>query len=77
MREEAPLRIRELAESKGLNILHLAQQSGVGYTTVLNYWHERVKLVNWRVLASMGKVLGVQPRELIREVDLDDIDFDG
>lgn len=63
------LRVREIAESQGLNIQDLANKSGVAYSTVLDLWHDRVQQINKRTLGRISKALGVKPGELLDEDD--------
>jgi DNA-binding Xre family transcriptional regulator len=61
------LRIRELAEQRGLNITELSRQARIGYSTAHALWHDKPENLNRTVLSKIARVLGVQVRELFAE----------
>lgn len=61
------LRVKEVAESKGYTILRLSRESGLAYSTVLQYWHDRLRRLDVEVLQKIAKTLQVSVRELIQE----------
>lgn len=58
------LRVRELAEQKGLNITTLSRKAELAYTTTSALWHDRVEGVNRKTLESLADVLGVDIPDL-------------
>jgi transcriptional regulator with XRE-family HTH domain len=61
------LRVKEIAESKGYNILRLSRESGVHYSTVLQYWHNRLRRVDFEVLQKLARALNVTVKDLIAD----------
>ena len=67
------LRLKELAEARGLNISQLQRQSGLDMGMVRRYWYnqgrskEPLTEVNLVALAKLANVLGVRPHELLDE----------
>ncbi len=64
------LRLKELAEARGLNISQLQRQSGLEMGMVRRYWYNEgtrgpLHEVNLIALTKLAQVLGVHPRELI------------
>lgn len=58
------LRVRELAEARGFNILTLSRASELSYTTVHNMWHGTMKQLNMETLNSVALALGVEVSDL-------------
>lgn len=58
------LRVRKLAEERGLNIQTLSRRADLSYTTAHNLWHGGMKQLNIRTLNSVARVLGVTVSEL-------------
>lgn len=63
----ARLRIRELAEERGLNITELSRQARIGYSTAHALWHDKPENLNRRVLDAIARVLKVQVRDLFAD----------
>ncbi len=66
----ARLRVKELAEARGLNISQLQRQSGLTMGMVRRYWYNEGKEgqldgVSLSALHKIASVLGVQVGELI------------
>jgi transcriptional regulator with XRE-family HTH domain len=64
------LRVKELAEARGLNISQLQRQSGLDLGMVRRYWYNEgtrgpLSEVNLIALGKLAEVLGVHPGELI------------
>jgi putative transcriptional regulator len=59
------LRIKELAEEKGLKQYQLAQQSGVTPQLLNRYWNNTMQRVSLEHLSMIAKVLGVEAGDLI------------
>ncbi len=67
----ARLRVREIAEQKGMNITDLQLQANrlanarLTYATVHALWHNKTKRPDLDTLAAVARALGVAPGELI------------
>jgi transcriptional regulator with XRE-family HTH domain len=66
------LRLKDLAEERGLNISQLQRQSGLDMGMVRRYWYNEgrngpLTEVNLVALAKLAHVLGVRPSELLDE----------
>ncbi len=64
------LRVRELAEERGLNISQLQRQTGLDMGMVRRYWYNEgtkgpLHEINLIALGKLAQVLGVHPGELI------------
>jgi DNA-binding Xre family transcriptional regulator len=58
------LRVKELAEARGLNITTLSRKAKLAYSTAHALWHGDVKQLNIKTLDRVALVLGVQVRDL-------------
>lgn len=72
------LKVREIAESQGLNMSQLQRRSGVTMPSVRRYWYNTkdgkvegrpLSEVNLVVLAAIAGVLGVKSRDLFTDED--------
>lgn len=72
----ARLQIKELAESKGLNMSQLQRQSGVTLPSVRRYWYNtrdgksvgtKIKEIDLGVLEALARVLQVKVADLFTE----------
>ncbi len=68
----ARLRLKEIAEERGLNISQLQRQTGLDMGMVRRYWYNEGRKgplteVNLVALAKLAEVLGVQPSDLIED----------
>ncbi len=68
----ARLRVRELAEARGMNISQLLLQanrlspeSSLSYPTVHALWHNKTKRPDLDTLAAVARALEVEPGDLI------------
>lgn len=70
----AQIRLRELAEARGLNMSQVQRRSGLTMGTVRRYWYgtaagkakgEPLALVHLEALDALADLLGVQPGDLI------------
>ena len=61
------LRVKEIAESKGYSIRKLSLESGLAYGTVLQYWHNRLRRVDFEVLQKLARALNVTVKDLIAD----------
>lgn len=62
------LKIKEIAESKGINQGQLSRLSDVGYTTIRRIFDDPYYSVNMSTLERIAKALEVPATELIEEV---------
>jgi transcriptional regulator with XRE-family HTH domain len=78
----ARLRVREIAEARGLNMSRLQRQSGVTMPSVRRYWYntrdgksigEPLREVDLVVLEAIARVLGVGVRDLFTNGESQDI----
>ncbi len=58
------LRVRELAEQKGLNITTLSRKAELAYTSAHALWHGDVTQVNVKTLDRVARALGVRVSDL-------------
>lgn len=65
-------RIKEVAESKGINQGQLSRRSDVGYTTIRRIFDDPYYSINFSTLEKIAKALGVPATELIEEVPDDE-----
>ena len=61
------LRVRELAEAKGMSITDLSRQALISYVTASEYWHDRPHQFKRDVLEKIAKALGVRVSELFAD----------
>lgn len=61
------LRIKELANTRELNIAQLARRADMSYTTVYDLWNGKAKDVSVKTLDRIAAALGVSTRELFAE----------
>lgn len=62
------LKIKEVAEAKGMNQGQLSRRSDVGYTTIRRIFDDPYYSVNISTLARIARALKVPATELIEEV---------
>ena len=62
------LRVKEVANGKGISLTKLSQRSEVAYNTVRRIWREPYTDVTLSTLQRLADVLGVDVRELIESV---------
>ena len=65
------LRVKEVAEAKGLNMTKLSQRSEVSFTTVKSMFRNPYRTVNTETLDRIAKALGVSVFDLMEEVSDD------
>ena len=65
-------RIKEVAESKGINQGQLSRLSDVGYTTIRRIFDDPYYSINFSTLEKIARALGVPATELIEEVPDDE-----
>ena len=58
------LRVKELAQEQGLNILTLSQKARLAYGTVQGLWHDKAEQYNRKTLDRVAVTLGVRVPDL-------------
>jgi DNA-binding Xre family transcriptional regulator len=70
------LRIKEIAEAKGIKQYQLAEKSGVTPQLLNRYWNNNIQRVDLEELNKIARALGVAPGDLIEAIgnpsELDD-----
>lgn len=61
----ARLRIKEIAEAKGIKQSHLQMEAKVTPPLLNRYWNNKTDSVNLVELAKIARALGVHPGELL------------
>ena len=62
------LRVKEVANEKGISLTKLSQRSEVAYNTVRRLWREPYTDVTLSTLQRLANVLGVTVNDLIEQV---------
>ena len=62
------LKIKEIAESKGINQGKLSRLADVGYSTIRRIFDDPHYSINFSTLERIAKALGVPATELIEDV---------
>jgi DNA-binding Xre family transcriptional regulator len=62
------LRIKEVAQEKGLSMTKLSQRSEVAFTTVRTLFKDPYRSVTTDTLERLAKVLGVSPLDLLEYI---------
>jgi DNA-binding Xre family transcriptional regulator len=62
------LKIKEIAESKGINQGQLSRLADVGYSTIRRIFDDPYYSVNFTTLERIAKALNVSATELLEEV---------
>ncbi len=65
------LRVREIAEQKGISRGKLSRLSDLSYPTVRDIWNDPYRDVSVSTLEKLAKALGVSTAELIEDVPED------
>lgn len=63
------LRVKELAENKGLNRNQLQLRSGVTLPLLTRYWNNNTESVTLEALDKIARALGVKSTELFEDVE--------
>ncbi len=66
------IRLKEVAEEKGLSMTKLSQRSEVSYNTVKSLFRDPYRPISTEVLERLAKALGVSPLDLLEDVPDDD-----
>ena len=59
-----------MAQDRGFTQVSLMRKSGVSYTTIHNYWHNKVRTVSLTHLEAIGVALGVSGTNLLTDLPL-------
>lgn len=62
------LKVKEIAESKGLNRAKLARQADLTYDTLHAIWNDPFRKVSMETLLKLARALNVDVSELYEEV---------
>ncbi len=62
------LRVKEVAQEKGMGMLRLSRLADVSYRTVQGVWRDPYREISIKTLEKFAKALGVPSRELIEDV---------
>ena len=62
------LRIREVAEAKGISMSRLSRIADINYKTIQHIWRDPFREVSIRTIEKAAKALGVPSNELIEDV---------
>lgn len=62
------LRVKEIAKEKGFSMGKLQRDADVAYNTVKRIFKDPYYITTTETLGKLAKALGVQPGELIEEV---------
>lgn len=62
------LRVKEVAEAKGVSRLRLSRIADVNYKTIQGIWRDPYKEISIRTLEKLGRALKVPSSELIEDV---------
>lgn len=63
----ARVRIREIAEGKGLDVAKLSRRADLAYRTVWQLWNDPDRDVSIKTLGKIADALGVRVADLIEE----------
>lgn len=62
------IKLKEVAEEKGLSMTKISQRSEVSYNTVKSLFRNPFRPISTDVLERLAKVLGVSPVDLIEYI---------
>ena len=63
----ARVRIREIAESKGLDVAKLSRRADLAYGTVWQLWNDPDRDVSLKTLNKLAEAMGVRVTDLLEE----------
>lgn len=66
------LRIKEVAQEKGISMTKLSHLSEVGFTTIRSLFKDPYRSVTTDTLERLAKALGVSPLDLLEDVPDDE-----
>jgi DNA-binding Xre family transcriptional regulator len=62
------LKVREIAQAKGISLTRLSRLADVNYKTVHTIWHDPTHGVNTKTLERIAKALNVTVSESFEEI---------
>jgi DNA-binding Xre family transcriptional regulator len=62
------LRVKEIAEAKGVSRLRLSRIADINYKTIQGIWRDPYREISIKTLEKLAKALGVPSSELIEDV---------
>jgi len=62
------IRVKEVAQAKGISMLKLSRLADVSYRTVQWVWRDPYREISIKTLEKFAKALGVSSHELIEDV---------
>ncbi len=62
------LRVKEVAEAKGVSRLRLSRIADINYKTIQGIWRDPYREISIKTLEKLAKALGVPSSELIEDV---------
>jgi transcriptional regulator with XRE-family HTH domain len=66
------LRVKEVAQAKGVSMSRLSRISDVNYKTIQQIWRDPFREVSIKTIEKLAKALGVPSHELIEDVPDED-----
>lgn len=70
----ARLRIKEVAEAKGILQSRLQIMAEITPPSLNRYWNNKTTSVDLKIIGKIAKALGVEPGDLIEASEEDDIE---
>lgn len=62
------LRVKEVAEAKGVSMSRLSRIADVNYKTIQQIWRDPFREVSIKTIEKLARALGVPSHELIEDV---------
>ena len=62
------LRVKEVAQAKGVSMSRLSRISDVNYKTIQQIWRNPYREVSIKTIEKLAKALGVSSHELIEDI---------
>lgn len=62
------LRVKEVAEAKGVSRLRLSRIADINYKTIQGIWRDPYREISIKTLEKLAKALGVPSTDLIEDV---------
>jgi DNA-binding Xre family transcriptional regulator len=62
------IRVKEVAQAKGIGMLRLSRLADVSYRTVQGVWRDPYREISIKTLEKFSRALGVPSHELIEDV---------
>jgi transcriptional regulator with XRE-family HTH domain len=62
------LRVKEVAEAKGVSMSRLSRIADVNYKTIQHIWRDPFREVSIKTIEKLAKALGVPSSELIEDL---------